>query len=223
MPKKKNKHYKPNTQNKHKKSLFQKAYSKGLIDGQSIMYDTIEIVLNEEFGFGNSNANKWGELAAEVSDVNDNVQSFVNNHSKESAIKYVADNISKIRGEEKGKLIIEKYSEMPFFCERTSYKYASNNYQNGYNVGLRNGQLIMSDIMMIALNRKFGFANSNKDNWKVLLNGINKKTERMTRYVREGDPEMIFEKIIEEIGIAKGQEAKDDAERRYKKVVFNFN
>lgn len=64
MPKKKNKHYKSqnHTNSKGIVSTWQSGYNQGLCDGQYIMSDIIFIALHDEFGFGNSNPEKWGIL-----------------------------------------------------------------------------------------------------------------------------------------------------------------
>ena len=57
MPKKKNKHYKPqnHTDSKGIVSTYRNGYNQGLCDGQVIMADIIFIALHDVFGFGNSN------------------------------------------------------------------------------------------------------------------------------------------------------------------------
>ena len=64
MPKKKNKHYKPqnHTDRKGIVSTWQSGYNQGLCDGQVIMADIYTISLHDEFGFGNSNPEKWKML-----------------------------------------------------------------------------------------------------------------------------------------------------------------
>lgn len=64
MPKKKNKHYKPqnHTDSKGIVSTYRNGYNQGLCDGQVIMADIYTISLHDEFGFGNSNPEKWKKL-----------------------------------------------------------------------------------------------------------------------------------------------------------------
>lgn len=64
MPKKKNKHYKPqiHTDSKGIVSTYRNGYNQGLCDGQMIMADILFISLNDTRGFGNTNPKMWDEL-----------------------------------------------------------------------------------------------------------------------------------------------------------------
>ena len=64
MPKKKNKHYRPQTHTDSKGiiSTYHNGYNQGLCDGQVIMADIMTVSLNDEFGFGNTNPEKWEKL-----------------------------------------------------------------------------------------------------------------------------------------------------------------
>ena len=60
MPKKKNKHYKPqnHTDSKGIVSTYRNGYNQVLCDGQVIMSDIILLALHDEFGFGNKKKKK---------------------------------------------------------------------------------------------------------------------------------------------------------------------
>lgn len=64
MPKKKNKHYKPQAHTGRNGiiSTWRNGYNQGLCDGQLIMADIMTISLNDEVGFGNSNPERWEKL-----------------------------------------------------------------------------------------------------------------------------------------------------------------
>lgn len=64
MPKKKNKHYKPqsHTDSKGIVNTWQSGYNQGLCDGQQIMADILFVSLNDVCGYGNSKPEKWKEL-----------------------------------------------------------------------------------------------------------------------------------------------------------------
>ena len=79
----------------------------------------------------------------------------------------------------------------------TNSKGIMDTYYNGYNQGLCDGQVIMADIIFIALNEEFGFGNSNPKRWEILQDRANYYIEKMLKYINEGEPEMGFEKIVE--------------------------
>lgn len=94
-------------------------------------------------------------------------------------------------------------------------------YRNGYNQGLCDGQVIMADIIFIALNDEFGFGNTNPEKWEQLENQANWYLEKMVKYINEGDAEMGFEKIVEGMRRARPDKV-PEIEERYKKVLYNF-
>lgn len=94
-------------------------------------------------------------------------------------------------------------------------------YQNGYNQGLCDGQVIMADIITVALNDEFGFGNTNPERWQTLENRMNYYLEYMVRQIHEGTPEMGFEKIVDGMKRARPNIA-PIIEERYKKVLYNF-
>ena len=94
-------------------------------------------------------------------------------------------------------------------------------YRNGYNQGLCDGQVIMADIIFIALNDEFGFGNSNPDKWKQLEEQANYYLAKIVTNINEGEPEMGFEKIVEGMYRARPDIA-PTVEERYKKVLYNF-
>ena len=94
-------------------------------------------------------------------------------------------------------------------------------YQNGYNQGLCDGQVIMADVIFIALNDEFGFGNIAPEKWKTLEDRANYYLEYIVRNIHEGTPEMGFEKIVEGMYRARPDIA-PIIEERYKKVLFNF-
>lgn len=104
---------------------------------------------------------------------------------------------------------------------QTESKGIVNAWHNGYSQGLCDGQVIMADIMTIALNDEFGFGNTNPEKWKQLEDRANYYLEYMVRQIHEGEPEMGFEKIIEGMKRARPDIA-PIIEERYKKVLYNF-
>ena len=94
-------------------------------------------------------------------------------------------------------------------------------YRNGYNQGLCDGQVIMADIMTIALHDEFGFGNSNPEKWEKLQDQANWYLEYLVKNINEGEPEMGFEKIVEGMYRARPDIA-PEIEERYKKVLYNF-
>lgn len=94
-------------------------------------------------------------------------------------------------------------------------------YHNGYNQGLCDGQMIMADIIFIALHDEFGFGNSNPEKWEKLQDRANYYVEQIIKNINEGEPEMGFEKIVESMYRARPDIA-PTIEERYKKVLYNF-
>ena len=94
-------------------------------------------------------------------------------------------------------------------------------YHNGYSQGLCDGQVIMADIITIALHDEFGFGNTNPEKWEKLQNRANDYLEIISKYILEGEPEMGFEKIVEGMHRARPDIA-PIIEERYKKVLYNF-
>jgi hypothetical protein len=94
-------------------------------------------------------------------------------------------------------------------------------YHNGYSQGLCDGQVIMADILFIALHDEFGFGNSNPEKWERLENQANWYLEYIVKNIHDGDAELGFEKIVEGIKRARPDKA-PEIEERYKKVLYNF-
>jgi hypothetical protein len=103
----------------------------------------------------------------------------------------------------------------------TNSKGIINTWQNGYNQGLCDGQLIMADIIFVALHDEFGFGNSNPEKWEKLETQANYYLENIVNNIRNGDAEMGFEKIVEGIKRARPDKA-PEIEERYRKVLYNF-
>ena len=95
-------------------------------------------------------------------------------------------------------------------------------WQSGYNQGLCDGQVIMADIIFIALHDEFGFGNTNPEKWERLQDRANEYLEKILKYIAEGEPEMGFEKIVEGIKRAR-PDIVPQIEERYKKVLYNFS
>ena len=104
----------------------------------------------------------------------------------------------------------------------TDSKGIINTWQQGYNQGLCDGQVIMADILFVALNDVCGYGNSNPKKWEELEKQANYYLEKLVKYIKEGDPEMGFEKIVEGIRRARPDKVAE-IEERYKKVLYNFN
>jgi hypothetical protein len=103
----------------------------------------------------------------------------------------------------------------------TNSKGIMDTYYNGYNQGLCDGQVIMADIIFIALNEEFGFGNTNPEKWERLQTQANWYLEKILKHISDGDPEMGFEKIVEGMKRARPNIA-PQIEERYKKVLYNF-
>lgn len=94
-------------------------------------------------------------------------------------------------------------------------------WRQGYNQGLCDGQVIMADIIFIALHDEFGFGNSNPEKWKELETQANWYLQKLINHIQDGDAEMGFEKIVEGMHRARPDIA-PQIEERYKKVLYNF-
>lgn len=103
----------------------------------------------------------------------------------------------------------------------TNSKGIVSTWQSGYNQGLCDGQVIMADILFIALNDEFGFGNTDPNRWERLQNQANWYLEKVVQHIKDGDPEMGFEKIVEGMKRARPDIA-PQIEERYKKVLYNF-
>ena len=103
----------------------------------------------------------------------------------------------------------------------TNSKGIVNTWQSGYNQGLCDGQLIMADIIFVALHDEFGFGNSNPEKWEKLETQANYYLENIVKNIQNGDAEMGFEKIVEGMRRARPDKA-SEIEERYKKVLYNF-
>lgn len=103
----------------------------------------------------------------------------------------------------------------------TNSKGILNTWQNGYSQGICDGQVIMADIMTIALHDEFGFGNSNPEKWEILQDRANYYLEQIIKNINEGEPEMGFEKIVEGMKRAR-PEMVPEIEKRYQKVLYNF-
>jgi hypothetical protein len=94
-------------------------------------------------------------------------------------------------------------------------------YRNGYNQGLCDGQMIMADVIFIALHDEFGFGNSNPEKWHKLEEQANWYLEYIVKNINDGDHELGFEKIVAGMKRARPDIA-PQIEERYKKVLYNF-
>jgi hypothetical protein len=103
----------------------------------------------------------------------------------------------------------------------TNSKGIINTWHSGYSQGLCDGQLIMADILFIALHDEFGFGNSNPEKWQKLEDQANWYLEYIVKNVNAGDFELGFEKIVEGIGRARPDKLAEIKER-YKNVLYNF-
>ena len=103
----------------------------------------------------------------------------------------------------------------------TNSKGIVSTWQSGYSQGLCDGQVIMADIIFIALNDEFGFGNSDPTKRERLQDQANYYLEKIVKYINEGEPEMGFEKIVEGMYRARPDIA-PQIEERYKKVLYNF-
>ena len=106
--------------------------------------------------------------------------------------------------------------------KNTDSKGIVSTYQSGYNQGLCDGQIIMADIIFIALNDEFGFGNTNPKRWDILQDRANYYVETVVKNIKEGEPEFGFEKIVEAMYRARPDVA-PQIEERYRKVLYNFN
>jgi hypothetical protein len=106
--------------------------------------------------------------------------------------------------------------------KHTDSKGIISTYHNGYSQGLCDGQVIMADIIFIALHDEFGFGNSNPEKWVKLENQANWYLEYIVKNIHDGDAELGFEKIVEGMYRARPDVA-PQIEERYKKVLYNFN
>lgn len=95
-------------------------------------------------------------------------------------------------------------------------------YRQGYSQGLCDGQVIMADVIFIALHDLFGFGNTNPEKWKQLEDQANYYLEKIVTNIQDGDYEMGFEKIVEGMYRARPDIA-PQVEERYKNVLYNFN
>ena len=105
--------------------------------------------------------------------------------------------------------------------KHTDSKGIISTYHNGYSQGLCDGQVIMADIIFIALNDEFSFGNTNPEKWEQLENQANWYLEYLVKNINDGDYEMGFEKIVEGIRRARPDKVAE-IEERYKKVLYNF-
>ena len=103
----------------------------------------------------------------------------------------------------------------------TNSKGIVNTWQSGYNQGLCDGQVIVADVITVALNDEFGFGNTAPEKWQKLQDRMNYYLEYLVKQIEEGEPEMGFEKIIEGMYRARPDIA-PTIEERYKKVLYNF-
>ena len=95
-------------------------------------------------------------------------------------------------------------------------------YRQGYSQGLCDGQVIMADVIFIALHDVFGFGNTKPEKWKQLEEQANYYLEKIVTNIQDGDYEMGFEKIVEGMYRARPDIA-PQVEERYKKVLYNFS
>ena len=99
MPKKKNKHYKPqnHTNSKGIVSTWQSGYNQGLCDGQYIMADIYAIALNDEFGFGNSNPQRWERLQDRANEYLENIVKYIAEGEPEMGFEKIVEGMRRAR------------------------------------------------------------------------------------------------------------------------------
>ena len=99
MPKKKNKHYKPqnHTDSKGIVSTWQSGYNQGLCDGQVIMADIMFISLHDEFGFGNSSPEKWEQLQNRANYYLEQIIKNINEGEPEMGFEKIVEGINRAR------------------------------------------------------------------------------------------------------------------------------
>ena len=105
--------------------------------------------------------------------------------------------------------------------KHTDSKGLVSTWQSGYNQGLCDGQVIMADIIFIALHDEFRFGNTNPEKWDKLQDRANEYLENVIKYIKCDEHEMGFEKIVEGMYRARPDIA-PQIEERYKKVLYNF-
>ena len=99
MPKKKNKHYKPQNHigSKGLIEAYQSRYREGLCDGQTIMADVIFIALHDEFGFGNTNPEKWQKLEDRANYYVENIVKYIHEGEPEMGFEKIVEGIHRAR------------------------------------------------------------------------------------------------------------------------------
>ena len=99
MPKKKNKHYKPQTHTNSKGivNTWQSGYNQGLCDGQVIMADSIFVALHDTRGFGNSNPELWKELEERANYYLENVIKYINEGEPEMGFEKIVEGMYRAR------------------------------------------------------------------------------------------------------------------------------
>lgn len=99
MPKKKNKHYKPQTHTNSKGiiSTWRSGYNEGLCDGQHIMADIYAVALYDEFGFGNTNPEKWQKLEDRANYYVENIVKYIHEGEPEMGFEKIVEGIHRAR------------------------------------------------------------------------------------------------------------------------------
>ena len=99
MPKKKNKHYKPqkHTDSKGIVSTYRNGYNQGLCDGQVIMADIMFISLNDEFGFGNSSPERWERLQDRANYYLEQIIKNINEGEPEMGFEKIVEGMYRVR------------------------------------------------------------------------------------------------------------------------------
>lgn len=91
-----------------------------------------------------------------------------------------------------------------------------------YREGLLDGETIMADMVVVALNREFGFGNMAPEKWDRLAKAISEINADIRRQIKEGYPELGFEHLVRDLVDIRGEEHRELFEKRYQKVLYNF-
>lgn len=113
MPKKKNKHYKPqmHTNSKGIISTWQSGYNQGLCDGQLIMADIMTLSLHDEFGFGNSSPEKWQKLQDRANEYLQKISDYIIAGDAEMGFEKIVEGMRRARPDI-APLIEERYKKV---------------------------------------------------------------------------------------------------------------
>lgn len=99
MPKKKNKHYKPQTHTDSRGilSTYRNGYNQGLCDGQVIMADILFISLNDVSGYGNTDPEMWDELEEQANWYLEYIVRNINDGDPEMGFEKIVEGMKRAR------------------------------------------------------------------------------------------------------------------------------